>query len=979
MATAQEQVGFVIELAGEGNLMEKALARSALRAKTLEECVGAGFDGERDELRAAMTFSVKSKDGKREIKSMDERGQRKSIETEDTKQYQSFDPEDLKRMGQAYKRVLEVCAKMKAAKDEAGNPMFKAEEIVTELFTPLVREGLMPDNLLKDENSEVARMLREVYKSYREMLRQQKEEAKLARAKLENEFLGGGGKVARLKSLGGKVNASIDSQLSTVASKVGMTPEEFGRARNIASKGMKFGKSLSDAVGKGQALDNKLKGVPDKPEVDNPMTASIDKMMNENIKVSSVVEKLAGALNNLPEGPLKALLSAVESQLMGAAMKLEDLVNANKGEVLSVLRQFAVLIESDGADIARDVATALNDLGSGIKDPVDSGIDRRALDAKVAVAVGKGKLRSGANEMAQGIARELKLALLGQGQSTGLATIVADGFVDQLNTDALVDMLAPALAAKPKPAPNGSAVANVVAKAMTEALAGAHDALKGSGDDLAGGFKNAASGQINSITLQCTTGALADPESLLPSLVPFAKTAATAVFSSETFAKAINSDKFDEVINAKVAEKNKAEAEAELEEMNSEIADFERELVLIDEGGMAMAKQQSLDALIAQMLADEADLQIVLKVGSLLSGAGGSVTTMGANVAVKVGQKAAKKVADSVIPALQAAELVMKMSVTIVKIQKRAQLMRKFKADVELSQKAGSMLLPSIQNFYSSKKQQQVYASIELALQIVQLAGAICSSVPEGITKAVGEALKAAADAAEAGRELAKAIHDEKLLRKGWNITREALSNPANRRAGLDALRHNNTLAVHSVAWAANDGQAMALKIMSSCGVNAQTMADSETDQEKLVEYLETLLSEDLQFKDTEKIKLEWAPSKLELTYPAWYSLKQRAIKKATPAMVDSGTPDIDSGLRTLDSVPSVAASRQSKNPPAIDTVKGYVLDATNLAEAFGKFKPKVGSNATHEDMLALCTKLKAMAEERASELTKFAKELEPV
>ena len=82
-----------------------------------------------------------------------------------------------------------------------------------------------------------------------------------------------------------------------------------------------------------------------------------------------------------------------------------------------------------------------------------------------------------------------------------------------------------------------------------------------------------------------------------------------------------------------------------------------------------------------------------------------------------------------------------------------------------------------------------------------------------------------------------------------WKHTREAINNPKNRRAGLQAIHDNFTLSAQAVGWAAMQGDPIAEQILRTCGVNAQTLADSDTDAKAVVSYLETLLYEDRQVK----------------------------------------------------------------------------------------------------------------------------------
>jgi hypothetical protein len=357
-------------------------------------------------------------------------------------------------------------------------------------------------------------------------------------------------------------------------------------------------------------------------------------------------------------------------------------------------------------------------------------------------------------------------------------------------------------------------------------------------------------------------------------------------------------------LQAKGVDQNEA-LEDELLKAQEEIADFERELVLVDEGGMEMAQQRSIANLITQLEHDRKVLEIVAASGNLLRGLGRAITGLGvdsANISAEgitdtvaqVGaQTVATEIGGQVTAALNAVRLIFQLSVNAIKAAQRWKLWYKFMNDVEKALKAKSALLPAIENFFNNKKEQITFHTIEDALLAIQLAGSVASTVPEPIALAVGKTLTAVGVAGQQANKLAQMTYDEVQLRRAWKNTREAINNPKNRRAGLQALHDNATLAAHSVGWAAMQGDAIAEQILRSCGVNAQTLADSDTDAKAIVSYLETLLYEDRQVKDHEKINTKWAPAKLEPTTASWFATKHRSRPSATPSSTPR-TKDID-------------------------------------------------------------------------------------
>lgn len=993
--TLKQKAEFVTTLAGNADAFGKSLDAREARNRKLDELVGSGLDAERDQLRQDMTFSVKTKDGKGEVHSMDERGQRKSIETEDARsKYDSLDPKTATRVTKALEKILAIKQKMIDAKDENGKPMFSQKDVIHELFTPLVREGLIPENLVVQGDSAVAQALREIVASYKQMLKDEDAKKKLAAGKSEADYHNAGTKMDRMRALGTKASNFAEAQVGALAQKTGMTPEEFKRAAAITGKTLSTANAIRKGVGEGIKLDKKLDD-PTSGDVTQSMTQKLEGTTATDLLVSPQIAEWAQKLK-IDSGPLAAVMDEVRKGLNKLGANLDDIIKAHGPQVLKVLTRFTKLIESDGVGIASDVVGLIAsgtiggiDIGGTLVERVDAG------DA-VDVAVRTAGMRSEVGSLINAAAQALRDAMLAQvGKKTppdpafdklvlSASQALDGGFRSRLSENVLMDVLNPALLAKPDKPAQADLVTKAIADALAGAVAACHAELKKTGEALGKAYLSEVSGAESTLAKALQKGPIEDAKGLLTPLAAGVMAAASKEFGAQAFHDKLGGP---EVMKGVEDEAKKANAvqEAELEMANEEIDDFERQLVLIDEGGMELARQQSLDQLIAQVKADQLDLDIVLKAGSLLSGAGGAITKLGtdsSNVkqgASLIGQSTgqasktvATQAAQSILPALQAAELVMKMSVTIVKIARRAELLRKFKADVDKAHKAGSFLLPSIQNFYTAKVNQQIYASIELALQTVQLAGAICSSVPEPITMAVGRALSAASSAAESARDLAKTVHDEASLRKGWKLTLQAMNNPANRRAGLDALRHNATLAVHSVAWAATQGDPMANEIMRSCGVDATTMAEEGSDKDKVIDYLETLLNEDLQFKDGAKVNFDWAPSPLDLSYAGWFTLKQRAAKAPTP-LLDEPTKEIDEALKKLSLQPKLH-SIQAHAKDHLANFAEYKTQTQKAKEVLLAYKPKGKDTQPHGEMAELCKRMADLAAQRYAELEEAEK-----
>ena len=59
--------------------------------------------------------------------------------------------EDLAALEQSFQRIKQMEKAMRMQFDDEGQPLFSDEDIRNELYTPLVRSGLIPDNMVPDK------------------------------------------------------------------------------------------------------------------------------------------------------------------------------------------------------------------------------------------------------------------------------------------------------------------------------------------------------------------------------------------------------------------------------------------------------------------------------------------------------------------------------------------------------------------------------------------------------------------------------------------------------------------------------------------------------------------------------------------------------------------------------------------------------------------------------------------------------------
>ncbi|HTH98710.1 MAG TPA: hypothetical protein VL574_14945, partial [Stellaceae bacterium] len=95
----------------------------------------------------------------------------KEIDTvHDLADLESLTPEQRKQVDAAMAKIAKMTEKMRDAVDEDGNPLFTDADIADEIWTPLVRQGLIPENVVPDKHSQVSKTFAGANAAYVERL-----------------------------------------------------------------------------------------------------------------------------------------------------------------------------------------------------------------------------------------------------------------------------------------------------------------------------------------------------------------------------------------------------------------------------------------------------------------------------------------------------------------------------------------------------------------------------------------------------------------------------------------------------------------------------------------------------------------------------------------------------------------------------------------------------------------------------------------
>lgn len=950
----QEQRDFLGRFGAKAATADEFEAREQHKQLVLDTTLGAISDEEKAAMRAAMNFHATDAKGNK-VLAMDPRGQEYSLDPESmVKKGLVVDPASLKAARQQLEKLLARIDTMRAAKMPDGSPAFSPDDIV-EAFESFVREGLLPESLITDANSKVAKLLGGAFTAYKKSLEEAKQERQRQRAKTEADWQGAGSKLDVVKAGAAKMGEWMDEMKTKVVGKSG-TREERLRRFDLAKTGVTSaiaiygGYSAVEALKDGSAIDDAKKTL-----------AGVE----EAIQPSTVASLLAGKLVNLfakdPE-TASALARYAAAAINEAGHAIDEGIDL-----------FNEVMDLPGVKIALATESLLQEGGSSAVEVASPGLELMTIKGELTKAANASEIRRGAATLANRIdlvvQQQLTTVHANAGAAIGgaylrsvrVGVLVEAVAEEPADCQALIDELAKGFVACFRMANSADATFERVGKAVAKAFQ-----AKANAAALGKAIEESA-GEAFASLLPIARRAIVDGLGLQPDAAPDDPTAAAALRGKLADPVAVAA-----MVQA-VARGSAGDAAAEMQQAEDELAEYERQLVLVDEATEGLAEQRSVERLIAQLKQDRAVIELVAGLaGGLASLGAGSVELAG-----KATEKLGEVLVGEIAGPLKAAKLIAQMSVSVIKGVERWRLWSKVKKSLDLASRAKSALSSTIQGFVDSKQEQFVLGVMETALLAVQTAGAVLGSIPEPITMAVGKTLSAVGSAGAATQQIAGMIYNEAKLREGWRITKEAIANPRDRALGLAALRLNGTLGMHAIAWAALERRdPIARELAQRLGLDERTLSDGGTTQAKVRKYLETLLNEDRKFLDTEQVTTNWQPKNLTLSTRSWLLCVERGQRVASPKLRPTGTADVEAKMRIV----GEQALGDLTNQARLGRLDGaqlqqHLAEVRDFVAACNGYKPIAEDGSAHTEMAAVVDQFLALASDRRLQLERLVAE----
>ncbi len=767
------------------------------------------------------------------------------------------------RLEAAHQRLIELQTHMLSAIDDSGAPLFSEDDVRRELWTPLVREGVIPDNLVSDRFSEQALAIEGSMTLYREQLEQYSSTHTAA------------GDIARATADVIKVGATAVS----------------GFAQGIV--GVREGFSGEMTADTGETMKLRWKVMTGQAEGDDEK--NLKDMLAENRAATADAVRTQNAIAAI--GTLVVVgVEATETAVTYFTSDEQDRGRQAAGRAIDLLIKSALA----GIDIGHNART-----DPDASDASNKQADAKAKYLKLVIKASYSGSQALARLSSVGFAKTRKQAMA---EFDAALAAVADAVVyacdasaNKLKADDVPDATARA---------NERAATGRYIAGMIRAGASAADMLEA--------WQRGDSGRLavcmglNAVGVGLTT-ALSEP-------------VAGGVASLEQSATESQSDK-DKWQNKFLAAEQRAADQILAEARRRVEAGEAEEDTALDPAISQELHEMQVEAAreaLAQLDSEESIAEIQSEVEAELLGVEEFYSTalpdpdaadpaeiaaahraldkaMAAGQKLKAQQNMFNMVVDgglgvlaSVYPGASIVVAGKKLAASVVAWNKKADIHNAWVdvAAVALAGQSGTSA--AIDNAVHNAKVHKRKATVDGVFAVLNLVAKTASTFdPTG----VGLAVAGVTSMAQAVSNVIAKGYGMREVRKGWNAYKDALEDPKNRRVAREALRLNTTLAKCCIAYGAtmlNDPAAKQAMTMSGLSIDA-----IQNDQDicvRLVAYLQAELSDDRKIlKVVETDDTTWFPGKPELTLIGWKRFV-KAAGQASPPIHASGmdTPAID-------------------------------------------------------------------------------------
>ena len=809
-----------------------------------------------------------------------------------------------------------------------GRPLFCAEDIMKEVYGPLVREGVMSENQVPDAYSEVANVFNQSARLYNERLeafsatRSSKDVWK-ERLKLGSDAV----------SLAAGVAGPITEACGAAQATKVVRAVEIGLQAGVKVTETAIDRAFLDGLDATAGAVGDVLGLF--------LSKDVGKLVKKGIKAGTGGTK---ALRCLHDGDYAGALAAVGDAIAAGtacadpkgasgakgigeqiafgfrqgknAVKLGKAIQSgDPAAVAAVLADVAKestgfglgMTKHEGKDLTEE-QEAENDRIDSINKMVDGSVDTTLAAGRLAKAAHEKdaeEMISAAGELGKGVAT---ITTGSQEHADGESREAVDNIVEH-SIDGAEQVALAGLRARRGDAAGTLAAGMKAAGSLKDGLI--QGAVDREVEDLPDGLEDAVGMEL------FDEDALSDLRAKLSLKAPSAADLQAAREATEALEQAGNAAEIDEA----------ARAFREMLAMSIGGADPDQD----PEVQAALAEQYSIDALITQMEMDRA----------VLAAAEGIFD-------------ASADVAATIIPALAALKAGKSFIKNVVLAAKRAIELNTFLDSLDDANAACSAYADPIKKRISDTRYQLTNNVLEAILQCAIVVGATMSATP---LAPAGVVVQKAAEAGKSAKDLARMFYEESELQSAWSLYQTALKNPLDRKVKRLAMQSNPTLSKYALAYGAYvASDPIAVDAIRKCGLTPETLANKSTNVDKVVQYLELTFSEDRELLRDVRTTPEWLRElTVAPTIEAWFTIKKKAVGSASLAM-GPGEANIERCLVQL-------ADRGDTDRDAL----------AQLSVSLEVYRPRDASGRPHEGMVLVREQLVSQVRKSQELATRLA------
>lgn len=883
-------------------------------------------------------------------------------------------------------------------------PLFSEQEIADELYSPLVRERLLPETLVPSQYSETAKMIEGSNEAYREDLEEYtknliEEEESLAASGLNG--------LSKLSEIASKLSSAFPGADAKMAADVlglcssGLSGVATGYEQIRKGEFKKAGVSIVDNVG---VL---LKGI---------LGMVVGKDMAETVSLaytaSASTVKLAIAISDGNPAEAFAVLADGLDAAMGAANKdNKDPVAGSIGSFISSQLRNAKNIESIATSIQKKdfagvvdgftntakttiggcvgFASSLEKVGKSEKEQKEIDNKYKDISTKTEFALDGGGLvvKTGAS-VAKSIetgniqeAAETLIASLGGLLSSSLTVAKVNpdsaNMIGSIFTSASKGGLV--IIELTKKEPSSPKIAQLIGAAIGSSLLQSNPkdpGIKKAADYIEKAFGSLASGI--EIVEAIQSGAPDKLQAATVKINAVLKTVMDVAFGTVNEKDLEGKSEQEKQELLALREKLRQELGKDLDGITNDIASS---LELLNSKEVQKELVNGEDAEIAKRLAEKREsLNELLKKGKESSEFASDMTSINNLIAEMQRDAMIMKMATSVakggiqmaakwVPALGSVATAMQLAENLMAAAERAQALNEWINNQKDLKNAQDALESSAANFVKNQAEQFSHYSIQAAFNVALMIGQILEL--SGVASAAGTGLKAAAEAGAAIEEVIYSFYKKATIEVAWALTQKALRNPKNRRLALEARAMNPTLAKYSIAWSGMVAKnPMARNILNEIGLSERTLRQKDADVKNVVKFLELKFSDDVQVRKKIDLRESYMPVPVELTSKCWSLGKTRALNATEQALLPIATGKID-GLIADSNQKRIRIKNALNNGtftvelveeylPMMDTLESELESIKKqvfMTGTSGKNEPHVAMQHFIDEMLELVTK----------------------